>query len=179
MVWVPLREVKNRQWNYISLYLFVYFSPGKPKTTLDCWFPAQLTDNQIKTGTKMCLIQESHWVLDKAWNPRMDRNKTKVNVFPSIEGASKNIFYQTATIMEIFVTSQVVLVVVAFVLLRNVACRAGTQARVLVAGLGGSPLQVDAARGLRRGFCTTVTYILIQVGVFGDWYCFVDTDIPL
>ena len=137
---------------------------GKPKTTLDCWFPVHFTGNQIKTGTKLCSVQESHYALVDNWIPSMHQNKTKIKVFPSIQGASKNIFYQTATIMEIFVTSQVVLVVVAFVLLRNVACRAGTQARVLVAGLGGSPLQVDAARGLTKGFSTTVTYVLIQVG---------------
>ena len=130
---------------------------GKPKTTLDCWFPAQFTNNMVKTGTKLCSVQESHWTLDNEGIQAKFQNKTKMNVFPFIQGANKNIFYQTATIMEIFVTSQVVLVVVAFVLLKNVACRAGTQARVLVAGLGGSALQVDAARGLRKGFSTTVT----------------------
>ena len=90
---------------------------------------------------------------------------TKLNVFPSIQPAGKNIFYQTANIMEICRTSQLVLVVVAFVLLRNVACQAGTQARVLVAGLGGSTLQVNAARGLRKGFSTRVkSYICSYSG---------------
>ena len=148
----------------ILLDISVDYSSGQPKTTLDCWFPDQFTDNQVKAATKICSVKDRHWALDNNWIPTMRQNRTKMNVFPFNQDASKNIFYQTATIMEILVTSQVVLVVVAFVLLRNVACRAGSQARVLVAGLGGSALQVDAARELRKGFSTTVTYILIQVG---------------
>ena len=134
------------------------------KLNVECWFPAYFTENMIKSGTKTCATKEEHYIID-------GRNITKANI-SSFKGHTKNIFYQTATTTEVLVTSQVVLVVVAFVLLRNVACRAGTQARVLVAGLGGSPLQVDAARGLRKGFCTTVTYVLIQVRLWLTNCCF-------
>ena len=126
---------------------------------VECWFPAFFTAHMVKKGTKICATKEEHYIITD------DRNITKVNI-SSFQGLHKKVHYQAATVMEIFVTSQVVLAVVAFLLVRNVACRAGTQAGVLISSLGGSPLQVDAARGLRRAYCTTVTYVLIQVGLW-------------
>ena len=123
------------------------------------WFLAFFTAHMVKKFTKICAAKEEHYIITD------DRNITKVNI-SLFQGLHKKVHYQAATVMEIFVTSQVVLVVVAFLFLRNIACRAGTQAGVLMSSLGGSPLQVDAARGLRRAYCTTVTYVLIQVGLW-------------
>ena len=76
------------------VWSYLYFSSGKPKATLDYWFPAHYTYIQEKLEQSCAPSKKviGYLLYDNLYPTDLEHG-TKLNVFPSIQPAGKNIFY--------------------------------------------------------------------------------------